>query len=291
MEDNFAVGYAMGADSGNRNNSDSGFGGANSWIWIIVVFALLFGWGNNGGRGGNTGSGGGGDSMASYIPYLAGFNNIGGALTRGELCQDMNFADVQTGIRSISDSVNLGFANLNSTICNQQYDTASMINAMNISNLQTANAQNIAQLQSTNAIQTQIADCCCQAQRAIEGVNYNMATNTCALQNTINNNTRDIIDSQNAGTRAILDYLCQDKIQTLQSENQSLKLAASQANQNIALGAMMEANTAEIIRKTAVPAPVPAFPVNPPFPYYGGFGYGFNGYSNGGCGCNGCCNG
>ena len=59
-----------------------------------------------------------------------------------------------------------------------------------------------------------------------------MATNTCALKTQMANDTRDIIDSQNAGTRAILDYLCQEKIADLQSENQSLRLAASQQAQN-----------------------------------------------------------
>ena len=142
----------------------------------------------------------------------------------------------------------------------------------------------------------------CDTQRAIDGVNYNMATNTCALQNTMNNNTRDILESQNASTRAILDYLCQDKIQTLQSENQSLRLAASQADQNAVLRAAMDANTAEIIRRTGNDCPIPAYVVpNPNCCYgnplgvgYSGFGFnGFNGFNsafNGCCGCNsGCC--
>ena len=119
-----------------------------------------------------------------------------------------------------------------------------------------------------------------------------MATNTCALQNTMNNNTRDIIDNQNAGTRAILDYLCQDKIQTLQNENQSLRLAASQANQNAVLQAAMDANTAEIIRRTGNDCPVPAYVVPNPNCCYGnpiGVGYGYSGYGyNNGCGCNSC---
>lgn len=122
-----------------------------------------------------------------------------------------------------------------------------------------------------------------------------MATQANALQNTMNNNTRDIIDNQNASTRAILDYLCQDKIQTLQSENQSLRLAASQADQNAVLRAAMDANTAEIIRRTGNDCPIPAYVVpNPNCCYgnplgvgYAGYGYGYNGF-NSGCGCNSC---
>ena len=123
-----------------------------------------------------------------------------------------------------------------------------------------------------------------------------MATQSNALQNTMNNNTRDIIDNQNAGTRAILDYLCQDKIQTLQNENQSLRLAASQANQNAVLQAAMDANTAEIIRRTGNDCPVPAYVVPNPNCCYGnpigvgyyGFGNGFGFFNNSGCGCNSC---
>ena len=117
-----------------------------------------------------------------------------------------------------------------------------------------------------------------------------MATQTSALQNTMNNNTRDIIDNQNAGTRAILDYLCQDKIQTLQSENQTLKFQASQTAQNAYIAANQEAQTAELIRRLGADCPVPSYIVPNPHCCYG-YGYGAygSGYNNG-CGCNsGCC--
>lgn len=100
-----------------------------------------------------------------------------------------------------------------------------------------------------------------------------MATNTCALKTQMANDTRDIIDSQNAGTRAILDYLCQEKIADLQSENQSLRLAASQQAQN------------NYLVNALKPCPIPAYPSCNP---WAGSGYG-------GCGCGnnfgGCCNG
>ena len=106
-----------------------------------------------------------------------------------------------------------------------------------------------------------------------------MATNTCALQNTMNNNTRDIIDSQNAGTRAILDYLCQDKIATLQAENNDLRRAASQDRQNALLTTAISAQTQQIINAVN-PAPIPAYQVPNPNVYYGcGCG------CNTGCGC------
>lgn len=103
-----------------------------------------------------------------------------------------------------------------------------------------------------------------------------MATNTCALQNTMNNNTRDIIDSQQAGTRAILEFLTNDKIATLQAENNDLRRAASQDRQNALLTSTMAAQTNQIINAVN-PAPIPAYTVPNPNAYYG-------------CGCNTGCN-
>ena len=103
-------------------------------------------------------------------------------------------------------------------------------------------------------------------QNAIQGVRYDMATQACDTRNTIQTSTRDIIDNANANSRAILDFLTQDKIATLQAENQSLKLAASQSNQNAVLMAAMDANKAEILRRTGAECPTPAYVVQPPQP-------------------------
>ena len=111
---------------------------------------------------------------------------------------------------------------------------------------------------------------------AIQGVNYNMAQNTCALQNTMNSNTRDIIDSQNAGTRAILDYLCNEKISNLQAENNDLRRAASQDRQSALLTTAMASQTQQLINAIN-PAPIPAYQVPNPNTFYG-------------CGCNTGCN-
>ena len=69
-----------------------------------------------------------------------------------------------------------------------------------------------------------------------------------------------------------------EKIAALQAENQSLKFAANQNQQNAYLTATMDANKAELIRRLEIPAPVPAYNVPAPYPY----GYNCN------CG-NGCC--
>ena len=137
-----------------------------------------------------------------------------------------------------------------------------------------------------NGLSHQVSDCCCATQRAIDGVNYNMATQACDTRNVIQNSTRDILESNNANTRAILDFLTQDKIATLTAENQSLKFQASQVDQNAVLRAAIDASTAEIIRRTGNDCPIPAYVVNGPTPisFPTNCCGQFSGYSNG-CGC------
>ena len=233
-------------------NGGDGFGDGNGW-WIIlfVLFFVFGGWGN-GGWGGN-------GSNSSYYTDSAiqrGFDNQAvisklDGITNG-LCD--GFYAVQTGMNGINTNI--------------------MQTGFGIQ--QAINADTIANMQNTNALQAQLANCCCETREAIQGVNYNMAQNTCALQNTMNSNTRDIIDSQNAGTRAILDYLCQEKIASLQAENNDLRRAASQDRQSALLTTAMSAQTQQIINAVN-PTAIPAYVVPNPNAY----AYG----CNSGCGC------
>ena len=218
-------------------NYSGGWGGDwGAWIILFLIFGM-FGWGGMGGGWGGNNAG------------------LQGALTRADLCSEFNFNGLENAVRGVQQG-----------ICDSTFALNNSINGLGVNVMQGFNATQMAMMQGNNALQAQLAQCCCDTQRAIDGVNYNMATNTCALQNTMNNNTRDIIDSQNAGTRAILDYLCQDKITTLQGENQALRLAASQSSQNAVLMAAMDANKAEILRRTGAECPTPAYIVQPPQP-------------------------
>lgn len=242
MDNDFATGYALGADNGGGN---SGMWGGDGGWWAIILFAMIFGWGNGGWGGGFGGNAG-----------------VSGALTRADLCQDMNFQGLENGVRGIQQGLCDGFYAQNSALMNGFHGVDNAVCQLGY------------QTQSgINALSTQMASCCCETQRAIDSVNYNMATNTCALQTSMANNTRDIIDSQQAGTRAILDYLCQHEMADLRAENQSLKLAASQAAQNNYL--------ISELRPTAQPAYLTC---NPYTGQYGGYMYGQ------GCGCNTGCN-
>ena len=127
-------------------------------------------------------------------------------------------------------------------------------------------AVNTGLLTGFNGIQSQLASCCCETQRNIDGVRYDMATGFCNLGNTIQSTTRDVIDNQNANYRGIMDFLVQSKLDALRSENESLRLRASQADQNAVIRAAIDASTAEIIRRTGNDCPTPAYWVSPPTP-------------------------
>lgn len=229
------------------NNRNDGMWDNGAW-WIVIL--LIFGWGGFGNFGGNGMNGGVGSEVQRGFDTQAIIGKLDGI--NSGLCD---------GFYAQNTAIMNGFHGVDNAICNLGYQTQ-----------QGFNTTNIALMQGQNALQSQLANCCCETREAIQGVNYNMATNTCALQNTMNNNTRDIIDSQNAGTRAILDYLCQDKIATLQAENNDLRRAASQDRQNALLTTQMAAQTQQIIN-TVKPAPIPAYQVSNPNVYYG-------------CGCN-----
>lgn len=287
-------------------------GGMGGWgdDWIaLIVLAMVFGYGNFG-FGGMGGMGG----MGMFWPFMmGGFGGFGG---NGCGCGGTNAIDasIQRGfdtqaiigkLDGINNGLCDGFYAVNTSILNAQSGIQNNLcqgfNGVNTNIMQgnfglqqAINNASVANMQGQNALQAQISDCCCGVQRAIDGVNYNMATNTCAITNQMNNNTRDIIESNNAGTRAILDYLCQKENADLRAENQTLRLEKSQTAQNAFIAANQSAQTAELIRRLGADCPQPAYVVQPPqpvtFPTNCCGGVNYAGYGNNGCGCNsGCC--
>lgn len=218
-----------------------------SWIIILLLFGGRgFGFGGLGGFGGFGGLGGMLGGFGGWgIPYAQ------GVLTRADINDGFALQNLQNSQTSIKDAVTNGFHGVDTAMCN---------------------------------LGTQLQQCCCDNARAIDGVNYNlatqasgiqnaiqgvrydMATQACDTRNTIQNSTRDIIDNANANSRAILQALNDNYIRSLENENQSLKLAASQSNQNAVLMAAMDANKAEILRRTGAECPTPAYVVQPPQP-------------------------
>lgn len=214
----------------NGSGFGNGFGNNGDWAWIIILF-LIFG----NGRGFGNGFGGGGGIGENYVlatdfatieRKLDGINN--------GIC-DATFAlnnTINQGFFGVQNSLTQGFSGLNTAL-----------------------------LQGNYALSSQLADCCCKTQRAIDGVNYNMAQNTCAITNNATMNTRDIIEAVNTNYRALHDEIVANRIedknaqiQAQQNEINSLRLAASQERQNNYLISQLK------------PCPEPAYLVNGPTP-------------------------
>ena len=219
-----------------RGAEDGFFGGANGW-WIILLF-MFCGWGNGGWGGNRTGT----ENVRDAVAYGFDINNL------------------ENGVRGLEHGICDGFYDMNTSLLT------------GFGNVAMGNMQN------TNAIMGRLSDmaaqsaaCCCETQRLVERglceVNYNILTQANATNTNIASAARDIIESNNNGVRSILDFLTQDKISTLQAENQALRLTASQQAQN-----------AFLINQLGTKAPIPAYVVANPYTSYG--------YYSTGCGCN-----
>ena len=245
---------------GNCNNN--GWGADGGW-WILIILFAIFGWGGNGfGWGGNNGRDGYPCATQADVRAAVDQQTLISKLDQ----QTYGLADTFT---ALNNTLNSNFRGIDNAICTLGYQNQ----------------------QGFNELGHQISDCCCTTQRAIDGVNYNMATQACDTRNAIANSTRDIIDNANANNRALLDFLVNDKISTLQAENQSLRFKASQAEQNAFITANQQAQTAELIRRLGADCPTPAYVVQPPQPVTfptnccGGVSYANFGSYNNSCGC------
>ena len=256
--------YGMGMGMG----YGMGMGGmwGNDWFaWIIIL--LLFGnrgWGNNSC-----------DSGSSVLPYLlaANNNNSGCGCCAPATCQELQAGFNNQAVMNKLNGLENGLSSLG-------YDQLNQMNGINTNIFQTgytvrdAVQQNtVAGMQNTNAIQSQIADCCCENRLAICNLNNFINQGFNGISNTICNSTRDVIDNQNANYRALSDQLIafrmEDKdnqIRSLENQVNALNLAQSQANQNNVFGARVDAAVAEILRRTGHDCPTAAYVVQPPQP-------------------------
>lgn len=182
----------------NGGGNGFGFGGDGAWFLIILFLFAFCGWGGNG--WGNSGNSGG--VVDGYV-LASDFSNI-------ERKMDIINGGLCDGFYAVNNTLLTGFGNAELSRANQQ----------------------AALMQQLSAMQMQAANCCCENRAAIAQVRYDMATQACDTRNTVQNATRDIVENQNANSRAILDFLTNSKMRDLESANQELRLAASQAAQN-----------------------------------------------------------
>lgn len=230
-------GYNLSDIAAVTRNGDGMFGGENGW-WIILLFLFA---------GGGWGFGGDGFGGGRYgVPATQ--EDVRAAVDQQTLISklDQQTYGLADSTYALNNAITSGFHGVDTAVCTLGYNIQGGLNGLS----------------------HQIADCCCQTGRAIErgfaDTNYNLATQFCDTRHSLSESTRDIIDNQNAGIRSILDFLTQDRISTLQAENQSLKFAASQQAQN-----------AYLISKLSDPCPVPAYVVPNPNCCYGNYCFGY----------------
>lgn len=228
-ENGFLEGLLIGRDGNNSNNM--GFGGG--WVWIIFLFFLLC-WGGWG-RGFGGGYGGGAADTPSFQ----------GLATRADINEGFALNGLTNGISGLRD----GQFGIQQTLCQGFNGTNAAINQLGF----------------------QMSECCCQTQRAIDGANYNMAKNTCDITHTISDlgynmtaGFNNIIQNTHNDTDRIIAQLNQmeanrqaEKIQQLQSENQTLRFQASQTAQN----GFIDAVGNSIVARLQPASPVPAYVV------------------------------
>ncbi len=270
MGNDLLTGFLAGqSDNNNSGNNGGGFFG-NEGLWAVIILAIIFGWGNGNGLGNRNGGGScnGGDNV-TVVPYPApgyGLGYGGGALTRADLCSEFNFNNLDRAVSGIQQGICDSTYALNNAI-------TSGTNTLQMGMMQGFNGVDRAvctlgyQNQAGfNALGNQLANCCCDIKGAIGDVKYQMATDTCAITNTIQGTARDIIDNQNANYRGLMDFMVQSKMDALQAENQALKNRVDRQDQNATIGAMIASSEATILRRTGAECPTAAYVVQPPSP-------------------------
>ena len=235
-DSDFGMGYALGADSGGGSNGSGGIWGSDA-IWGIILFAMIFGWGRGGFGGGFGGGGYGGGDCATQADVRA-------AVDQQTLISklDQQTYGLADSTYALNNTIVNGFHGVDNAICTLGYQTQSGFSTLGY----------------------QMKDCCCETQRLIE-------RGFCDMGQAISMQTRDIIDNQNANYRGLMDFMVQSKLDALRSENEALRLSASQAKQN------------QYLIDQLRPCPVPAYITCNPFAASYGYGSGYG--SGNGCGC------
>ena len=257
FNDSTTGGYSLAdiaaATRGGSMGGDGFFGNSGWWIILLFLFALG-GWGN-GGFGGNSAAplilGSGLASNNSDIADLTastanGFYNINTGMLTG-------LADVNAGVAAGTSAIQHDICGLSLAGCQNTDAILSAISGNTMSGMQ--NTFTLAQQLNGMQAAQQLANCQTDQMigSALAQLNYNIATENCADRQAVTDGVRDIIETSNNNTRSILDFLVQDRINALQSENAALRSQASQAEQSAYLISQLR------------PSPIPAYAVSNPY--------------------------
>ena len=243
----------------------NGFGG-DGW-WILLLFILLGGWNNNGYGAGANGFGGGG-----LYPWM----NQSQQINDGFRDQMIN-----GNITGIQNAVTTGFGDVQQALCAGFAGVQNGFAQAEIS----ANARQMADMQQNFALQSQLAQCCCDNRAATQDLKYTLATEACATRAANGDNTQKILDKlcqleldgvkQNAETRyAALEARYNQAL----AENQALRFDRSQTAQNAFISQGF-ANEVDALYNRLNNCPVPTTPVYGRTPIF------TCGNQNPGCGC------
>ena len=161
--------------------------GNSSFMWIFALLILANGglWGNNG-----------------YQPQYA---------TQDFVQNGFNFNDLQDQNRDIMNSITNGTAQSVAATNQAKYDNINV--AKDIQSALTAQIGDVKMLQQ-QAFANQ-TECCCNTLRAIDGVNYNQALNTAAINANVTAQTQKVLDAISGNRMADM----QQQINQLQLQN------------------------------------------------------------------------
>ena len=212
----------------------------------------------------------------AVFPWLT-YELITGAWDSGEIGLTVNlwyvlasdFSNIERKIDVVNNGICDGFYAMNTGMLNGFAGvTQAVTSGFSQAELSRCNQQ-AALMQQLNNMAMQAANCCCETREAIQGINYNLATQACDTRNTVQNSTRDIIDAMNCGFRSIDQRLTAQELAAkdakIAEQNQQLfaaQLAASQAAQN------------NYLVSTLRPSPSPAYVVANPYCCNSGYNYG-----------------
>ena len=132
-------------------NEENGWG--SGWFLIVVLFLFMFGFGGNGwNRQGE-------------------FGQFATAASQQEILFGQQFGQINDRLTNIGNG-----------ICNLGYEMQGSIGQLGKEMALAQNGTNMTIMQTGNSIQSQMAQCCCDTQRAIDGVNANIEAKFAALE-------------------------------------------------------------------------------------------------------------
>lgn len=240
-------------------NGFGGFGGDfGSWIILFLIFGMFSGWGNGGFDG--------------LYPWMNQSNQINNGF-RDQMI-NTSIQGIQNGITSgfgdVQTALCGGFAGVNASINGAQNAIAQQLYSNQISDLERSFAAQTANTQGMTALQSQLAQCCCDNRLATAQTQALVQSENCADRYEAAQNTAAIINAITGGIQSVKDQLCADKIDakndTIAQLRSELLFARGQASQDVQTAAIQTGQRAlaNEIEQYVAPKAIPSYLVQNP---------------------------